>query len=115
MKNLPTPNLLEMAKSLNWFIFNNLIDLNQVNIEYRDNLPDSIWGLTVGFENIKTLERFSHIYIRPFGDIMTVLAHELVHALQIQMKQKVNHNGAFMRYYEKKAREIGIEIDMGIY
>jgi len=39
----------------------------------------------------------------------------LVHAFQIQMKQKVNHNSAFMRYYEKKAREIGIEIDMRKY
>ncbi len=109
------PDLSEMAKSLNWFIFDNSINLDQVTIEYRDNLPDSIWGLTLGFENVKTLERTSIIFIRPFGDIMAVLTHELVHAFQIQMKQKVNHNGAFMRYYEKKAREIGIEIDMRRY
>lgn len=113
MKN--RPDLLEMAKSLNWFIFNNSINLEQVNIEYRDNLPNSIWGLTLGFEDNRTLERFSSIFIKPFGDIMVVLTHELVHAFQIQMKQKVNHNSAFMRYYEKKAREIGIEIDMRKY
>lgn len=112
MKN---PNLLKTAKSLNWAIFNNLINLDQVNIEYRDNLPDSIWGLTVGFENIETLERISFVYIKPAEYIIDVLAHELVHVFQIQMKQKLNHNGAFMRHYEKKAREIGIEIDMGIY
>ena len=109
------PDLLETAKSLNWAIFNNLINLDQVNIEYKNDLPESIWGLTIGFEKIETLERFSLVYIKPAEYVIDVLAHELVHVFQIQKKQKLNHNGAFMRYYEKRAKEIGIEIDMGIY
>lgn len=113
-------NILKMANKINAEIFNNQIDLDCVQFEIQRKMIDGegIAGITYGFITNETRKRISVVYI--FSKYCTnkkffrvVLMHELVHAYQNQLKQKMNHNGAFMRFYCRKARSLGYEIQMG--
>lgn len=113
-------NIYNMAKKVNSEVFNNQIDLDSITFEIHHKMIDGagIAGITYGFITSITHKRISVIYIftkyckgKKFAK--RVLIHEMVHAYQNQLKQKMNHNGAFMRYYCKKARALGYEIQMG--
>lgn len=111
-------NLYKMAHKINKVIFDNQIDLNAVTLEWQHKLIDgeNIAGITYGFIT-QSKKRISVVYL--FGKyckgkkfIKRVLMHELVHVYQNQLKQKMNHNGAFMKHFCRKARALGYEIDM---
>lgn len=112
-------NLYKMAYKINKNLFNNQIDLDSITFESHYKMVDgkNIAGITYGFITGKG-KRISVIYIftkycKGKKFIKKVLMHELVHAYQNQLKQKMNHNGAFMKYYCKKARALGYEIQLG--
>lgn len=112
-------NLYKLAYKINKSLFNNQVDLDSITFDIQKRLigGDNIAGITYGFITGKG-KRISVIYIftkycKSKKFIKKVLMHELVHAYQNQLKQKMNHNGAFMKYYCKKARDLGYEIEMG--
>lgn len=111
-------NLEKWAARINKTLFNNQIDLSKVKFDYMKEIieADNIAGITYAFKNSKN-ERFSMVYIftkytKGKKMIKRVLMHEMVHVLQNQLKLPINHNGALMRHYCKKARNLGFEIEM---
>jgi len=111
--------LNKMARKINAVLFDNLLDLDSIRIISQREIMgcgDGIAGMTYAFKT-ESRARISVIYILTKyckGKEMTyrVLMHELVHAYQNQLKQKMNHNGAFFHHFERKARMLGYEIDM---
>lgn len=110
--------LEKYAKKLNRLLFNNEIDLTAVTFQKQRRFigADNIAGITYAFET-EQRGRISVVYIfskycKKKRFLKRVLAHELVHVYQNQLRLPINHNGALMRYYCKKARLLGFEIDM---
>lgn len=110
--------LHKLAKKINAKLFDGLLDLASITFKVERKFIgcEGIAGITYAFETCKR-ERISVIYILTKyckGKRMTrrVLMHEMVHAYQNQLKQKMNHNGAFFHHFERKARSLGYEIDM---
>ena len=111
--------LNKLARKINKELFDNLVNLKDVKIISQREIIGvgyGIAGMTYAFKTDKG-ERISVIYILSKyckGKAFTklVLMHELVHAYQNQLKQKLNHNGAFFHHFERKARTLGYEIDM---
>jgi hypothetical protein len=111
-------NLRKQAEKINFLLFNNAIDLSMVQFEKQKEIieADNIAGITYAFKT-KDNKRLSVVYIftkycKGKSFTYRVLMHELVHVFQNQLKMPINHNGALMRYYCKKARKLGFEIDM---
>lgn len=111
--------LNKLARKINRELFDGLLNLDHIRIISQREIMgcgDGIAGMTYAFKTEKYL-RISVIYILTKhckGKRMTyrVLMHEMVHAYQNQLKQKMNHNGAFFHHFERKARALGYEIDM---
>lgn len=112
-------NYRKQAEKLNRIIFDNMIDLSLVQFaEYREFVgAEGIAGITYAFKTEKGI-RISVVtmltkYCKEKHFTKCVLAHELVHVLQNQLKLPLNHNGALMKHYCRKARALGYEIQMG--
>jgi hypothetical protein len=111
-------NYRKQAAKLNALVFNNAIDMDKVQFsEYREFIGASgIAGITYAFKTDKK-ERISMVclfskYCKERDFTIRVLLHELVHVYQNQLKMPINHNGALMRYYIRKAKALGYNIDM---
>ncbi len=111
-------NYRKQADKLNQLLFNNAIDMSMVQFcDYREFVgADGIAGITYAFKTEKK-ERISVVtlftkYCKNKAFTKRVLAHELIHVLQNQLRLPINHNGALMRYYCRKARALGFELDM---
>ena len=112
-------NLNKLARRINTEIFDNQIDLTSLVIKSKYKLVrgNGIAGITYAFIH-ESGRRLAVVYIftkycKNKKFIKKVLIHEMVHVYQNQLKQKMNHNGAFMKYFCKKARKFGYEIEMG--
>lgn len=110
--------LNKMARKINRELFNNKLDLGKITFNKQKNLVDDSWiaGITYAFKT-DSGERISVVYIltkhcKKKKFTLNVLAHELVHCYQNQLRIPLNHNGAFMRYYCRKAKTIGYQIDI---
>lgn len=112
--------LNKMSRLINAELFDNLLDLSAIKIISQREIMGcggGIAGMTYAFKTDKR-ERISVVYIlskycKGYRFTYRVLIHELVHCYQNQLKQKLNHNGAFFHHFERKARALGYEIDMG--
>lgn len=107
------------AVKLNRLLFNGAIDLDAVTFKTARRFigAKGIAGITYAFETDGERRRISTVYLFSKyckGKLMRrrVLLHELVHVYQNQLRLPINHNGALMRYYCRKARSLGYEIDM---
>lgn len=111
--------LNKFARKINKELFSNLLNLSAITIIYQHEIlgcGEGIAGMTYAFKKDNG-KRISIIYIltkycKGRERTKLVLMHELVHAYQNQLKQKLNHNGAFFHHFERKARALGYEIDM---
>ena len=110
--------LNKLARKINKQLFDNLLDLDSITIKQERAFIgcEGIAGITYAFQT-EQRKRISVIYIfskycKGKKIIKRVMMHELVHAYQNQLKQKMNHNGAFFHHFERKARALGYEIDM---
>ena len=112
--------LNKMSRLINAELFDNLLDLSAIKIISQREIMgcgDGIAGMTYAYITNKR-ERISVVYIlskycTEYRFTYRVLMHELVHCYQNQLKQKLNHNSAFFHHFERKARALGYEIDMG--
>jgi|TARA_B100001094_G_scaffold201103_1_gene195102 hypothetical protein len=97
----------EMA-ILNEEIFENLINIDAIELDV--DFLDTEWGYCFEYEERGTIVLGLTTEFDSYELFRTVLAHEMIHAYQIQEGMTVDHGDVFQRFGQYTEQKIGLDI-----
>ena len=100
--------VLKEMNVLNKEMFEGLLDIDAIELDI--DFLDAEWGYCVDEEDGRGTILGLTTEFDSYELFLTVLAHEMIHAYQIQENMTVNHGDVFERFCQYAEQKIGLDI-----